>query len=70
MEGNNPKAELNKTLQFYKVTSHPSNSFSPAELLFERKYCNQFPQLPHPTNREDITETWQQSENASKDDKK
>ena len=56
IEGNNPRAELNKTLQLYRATPHPTTGFPPAELLFGRKFRTRLPQLPTPAVRDDITQ--------------
>ena len=54
IEGNNPRAELNKTLQLYRATPHPTTGYAPAELLFGRKFRTRLPKLPEQADREDI----------------
>ena len=54
VEGKNPRAEINKTLQLYRSTPHPTTGFAPAELLYGRKLRTRLPQLPPSTCREDI----------------
>ena len=43
LEGNEPKAELNKHLLMYNTTPHPSTGFAPAELMFGRKIRTRLP---------------------------
>ena len=43
MENNNPRAEINKHLQMYRATPHPSTGYPPAELLFGRKINTRLP---------------------------
>ena len=50
MERNNPVAELNKHLQMYRATPHPSTGFPPAQLLFGRNINTR---LPKPRVKED-----------------
>jgi hypothetical protein len=43
MEKNNPVAELNKHLQMYRATPHPSTGYPPAQLLFGRNINTRLP---------------------------
>ena len=43
IEGNNPRAEINKHLLMFRATPHPSTGFSPAQLLFDRKIKTRLP---------------------------
>ena len=45
IERKNPKAELNKMLQQYRATPHPTTGQAPAELLFGRKFRTRLPQV-------------------------
>eukprot|EP00111_Clytia_hemisphaerica_P010833 TCONS_00031664-protein len=56
VEKNDPKAELNKTLQMYHATPHPTTGKAPAELLFGRKFHSRLPQQDETASRKDITE--------------
>ena len=43
LEGNDPKAELNKHLLMYNATPHPSTGFAPVDLMFGRKIRTRLP---------------------------
>ena len=49
MERNNPVAEMNKHLQMFRATPHPSTGYPPAQLLFGRNINTR---LPHPREEE------------------
>jgi len=51
IEKNNPRAELNKHLQMYRATPHPSTGYTPAHLLFGRKIRTR---LPNPMRKENL----------------
>ena len=59
VERNDPRAELNKTLQMYRATPHPTTGKAPAELLFGRKFHSRLPQVNEETQRQDIEEARQ-----------
>lgn len=69
VEGNNPRAELNKTLQLYRGTPHPTTGYAPAELLFGRKFRTRLPQLPVPDAREDLQKAREKEEVEKKKQK-
>ena len=54
VERKNPKAELNKMLQQYRATPHPTTGQAPAELLFGRKFRTRLPQSSGTSERKDI----------------
>ena len=53
VEGINPRAKLNKTLQLCRGIPHPTAGHVPTELLFGQKFRTRLPQLPTPNKRED-----------------
>ena len=55
VEGKNPRAEINKTLQLYRSTPHPTTGYAPAELLFGRKIRTRLPYLPDSKKRDGIS---------------
>ena len=64
LEGNDPKAELNKHLLMYNATPHPSTGFAPAELMFGRKIRTR---LPNALSREDSSvQTARENDNKAK----
>ena len=64
LEGNDPKAELNKHLLMYNATPHPSTGFAPAELMFGRKIRTR---LPNTLPRKDSSvETARENDNKAK----
>ena len=52
MEGNNPRAEINKHLLMFRATPHPSTGFPPAQLLFDRKIKTRLPDTKSHPNRQ------------------
>ena len=64
LEGNDPKAELNKHLLMYNATPHPSTGFAPSELMFGRKIRTR---LPKALSREDSSvETARENDDKAK----
>jgi len=50
---------LNKTLQMYRATPHPTTRKAPAKLLFGWKFHSRLPQTNQKTKRQDVEEARQ-----------
>ena len=76
IEKNNPRSEINKMLQLYRATPHPTTGQSPAELLFGRKFRSRLPQPPSTQTRGEVDAAKQrdqeikQKQTNSKDNKR